>query len=584
MENQELPRNSRLPRKLGIVFLALATVATALAATALFSRRADPQTGLILDVFDLVGRYFVDKPDRREMTVDALAGLVDHLKKEVQNAAAEVQIKAFLEARERGENPTPPSFFGDDDEVSPTPIPTPYDAVEVKSTPAASPTHVELTTGAAKFARDLPNDKRTLARVIVDGVEFCRVNLRLPQSRDELLQLALDAMMYRLDPHSGFLNLHDYRSLQQETQGLFGGIGVEIGMRNAMLLVIAPLEGTPAARAGLQSQDRIVAIDREETLGHGLEWGVSRIRGRVGTPVTLTIRRTGVAETFDVTLVRANIEAVAVKSKLLPGRIGWVRLMSFNARTEDDLDQALRDLDAANGGMRALILDMRRNPGGLLEQAVAVADRFLASGLIVNTIGRGYLPERERFATGRGQWTKVPMILLVDPGSASASEIVAGALKDHERALVLGFQTFGKGSVQSIFELPNENGLRLTTAMYYTPSGASIQEFGITPHIRLRVAHEENDPWVSEAQLRQSGNFKSRSRGKPPAPDLEVDVNALADYALAKGWVKKERDDFNDDNDLTLAFATHLLTGDDFSIPTLIAHAKAIVAQFPPAK
>ena len=558
--------------------LLVAGLAAALAAPGC---RRDPRQTIILDVFDLVDRYYVEKVDRRELTADAFAGLIDRLKKDVQNGAQEALIKEFLQARERGEDPTPPGFFQEDKEVSPTPIPTPYDNVEVQ----ASPTRVAIKAGGDAFARNLPADKRKLAQIILDGVDFCKTALRLTQSRDDLLHMALDAMMYRLDPHSGFLDLGDYKNLQQETQGSFGGVGVEIGLRKGLLVVIAPLEGSPAAKAGLESQDRIVAIEHEDTLGQTLEWAVRRIRGKIGTAVLLTVKRAGRPDAFEVSLVRDKIEAVAVRSKLLPGRIGWVRLIQFNARIEDDMDKAIQELETASGGLRALILDLRNDPGGLLDQAVAVSDRFLSSGLIVDTIGRGYLQERERFASGHGPWTKVPMVTLVNGGSASAAEIVAGALKDHERALVLGYQTFGKGSVQSIFELPNENGLRLTTAMYYTPSGASIQEFGITPHIRLRPPHEDVDPYYSEARMEH--HRKNQTRAQPPAPNLEIDAKALFDYAMAKRWIKKEVDEYSDypaDNDMVLALATRLLVGDDLSIPALISRAKDIDALLPHEK
>jgi carboxyl-terminal processing protease len=453
------------------------------------------------------------------------------------------------------------------------PPPTPFDHVEAR----AADNRLFIKIGDQTFVRDLPYDKRKLARILLEGVSFYRTALHLPQTVDELEQKALDAMLFRLDPHSGFLDLADYKNLQQDTQGAFGGVGVEIGLQQGLLTIVAPIAGSPAERAGLQSKDRILAIDRQDSLGQNLEWAVRRIRGKIGEPVTLTIKRPGREDAFDVTLVRDKIEAVAVKSRRLPNGVGYVRITQFNARTDEDLNKALGEMAQAEGGLRAIALDLRNDPGGLLEQAVAIANDFLPSGMIVNSIGRGYLPERERFADGRGRWTKTPLVVLVNAGSASASEIVAGALKDHGRALLVGYQTFGKGSVQSIFELRNETGLRLTTAMYYTPSGASIQEFGITPNIRFLPPDGVDDLSYSEARL--EGHFKNRTRSEPPKPDGQLDAKTLYEAYLAKGWVKKPTDEPSDDADLLLVFTERLLAGDDSSVPALIARAKDLAVQ-----
>jgi carboxyl-terminal processing protease len=536
-----------------------------------------PQQALVLDVFDLVDRYYVEKVDRRELAATALAGLVEQLKKDVEFEVQSARVKEYLVARDRGEDPTPPDWIND--EASPAPIPTPYDAVAVQVTPG----HVQIRVGGQAFDRDLPYDKKKLARVLLDGVAFYRTALQLPQSADELLQKALDAMLFKLDPHSGFLNLTDYKQLQEDTQGSFGGVGIEIGLLRGFLTIISPIAGSPAERAGLKSKDRITAIDHLETIGKTSDWAVERIRGKIGTAVILTIKRAGRVDLFDVTLVREKIEAVATKSRMLPGQIGYVRVIQFNTRTADDLERSLRELAA--GGCRAVVLDLRNDPGGLLDQAVAVADKFLPAGMIVNTIGRGYIQERERFVSGRGAWTKTPMVVLVNGGSASASEIVAGALRDHRRALLIGFQTFGKGSVQSIFELRNQTGLRLTTAMYYTPSGASIQAFGITPHVRFNLPENETDRSLGEAQI--PGHFQNSRRVPAPAPDIELNAERAYEFAQARRWVKKDDDEteseFNDENDLLLAFAQRVLAADDLSVDNLLARAKGLATQIEPA-
>ncbi|NLH49911.1 MAG: S41 family peptidase [Myxococcales bacterium] len=537
---------------------------------------SDPQTAVILDVFDLVERYYVEKVDPREITANALAGLVDHLKKDVQIEVQTEKIKEFLRARDRGEDVTPP-VMEETEDASPTPIPTPFDDVKV----TVAPTHLRIEGGGQIFDRDLPADKRALARVLLDGVAFCRSALRLKQSPEELQQMALDSMLYKLDPHSGFLELTDYKQLKQETEGSFGGVGIEISMVGGFLTIVSPLEGAPAQQQGLRSKDRITAIDHLETIGQTIDWAVKRIRGKIGTTVVLTIRRPGEDKTFDVTLARTRIEAIAIKSKLLPGRIGHVRVIQFNARTADDLEKALREFSAAPGGLRALILDLRNDPGGLLDQAVAVTDKFLTGGLIVNTIGRGSLEERERYASSRGAWTRVPLVVLVNNGSASASEIVAGALKDHQRGLVVGWQTFGKGSVQSIFELRNEAGLRLTTAMYYTPSGESIQAHGITPHIRFDSDDPDRDLY-SEAKL--EGHIDNSNKRPAQQPLLEVNAKNLYDHYLAKGLIKSDAEAFSDDADFLLVFVRKLLDeATDFSIGGLTAQAQAMLDKVPGA-
>jgi len=527
---------------------------------------ANEKTALVLDIFDLIDRFFIEKVDRRELVTHALSGLVDRLKLDVQFDVQSEKIKEFLKARENGEESPTPEM-----EESPTPIPTPYDHVKVESTIDS----VTITVDDAVFNRPLPAEKRQLAQVLFDGIAFLKQTLMLEQSEDELLQTALDAMVQHLDPHSGFLNLKDYQNLREDTEGSFGGVGIEIGIRDGFLTVISPIEDTPADKAGIQSQDRIVGIDGVSSLGQTLTWAVQRLRGKIGAPVVMTIKRPGVDDPFDVEVVRAKIEAVALKSKMLPGGIAHLHVTQFNARTSADLDEALKKLDVGNGKVRLVVLDLRNNPGGLFDQTIAVTEKFLRSGLIVNTIGRGYTEDHERFASGNGRYTEIPMVVLINSGSASASEIVAGALKDHNRALVVGFQTFGKGSVQTIFPLRNETGLRLTTAMYYTPSGESIQAYGITPHVRFNlpaVEKERRDAFWADHDRRQKF-------GEHPTPQISIDVEPIYDYYLKRGWISEDIND--DDSDFALAFVQRLLQTNDFSIKNLIARAEAMFARIP---
>src|SRR5437660_1765549 len=299
----------------------------------------------------------------------------------------------------------------------------------------------------------------------------------------QLIEGAINGMLAALDPHSAYLTPDLYKELQVDTKGSFGGLGIEITTRNGMLTIVSPIEDTPAYRAGLKSGDEIMKIDGEFTKDMTLVDAVKKMRGAKDTKVTLTLKRETQAELFDVTLTREIIKIRSVKSKMLESGYGYVRVTQFQERTDDDLERALKNLDKEAGGLQGLVLDLRNDPGGLLTQAVKVADLFLDSGLIVYTDGRPENQKQKYFAHKPGTWADFPMVVLVNGGSASASEIVAGALQDHKRALVLGTTTFGKGSVQTILPLDDSSALRLTTARYFTPSGRSIQATGIVPDI-----------------------------------------------------------------------------------------------------
>ncbi|TMB17110.1 MAG: S41 family peptidase, partial [Deltaproteobacteria bacterium] len=299
----------------------------------------------------------------------------------------------------------------------------------------------------------------------------------------QLIEGAINGMLAALDPHSAYLTPDLYKELQVDTKGSFGGLGIEITTRNGMLTIVSPIEDTPAYRAGLKSGDEIMKIDGEFTKDMTLVDAVKKMRGAKDTKVTLTLKRETQAELFDVTLTREIIKIRSVKSKMLESGYGYVRVTQFQERTDDDLERALKALDKEAGGLQGLVLDLRNDPGGLLTQAVKVSDLFLDSGLIVYTDGRLENQRQKYFAHKPGTWSEFPMVVLVNSGSASASEIVAGALQDHKRALVLGTTTFGKGSVQTILPLDDNSALRLTTARYYTPNGRSIQATGIVPDI-----------------------------------------------------------------------------------------------------
>ncbi|MBI4389390.1 MAG: PDZ domain-containing protein [Nitrospinae bacterium] len=312
-------------------------------------------------------------------------------------------------------------------------------------------------------------------------------------NNENLVNGAIRGMLRTLDPHTTYLPPESYKEMQVETSGKFGGLGIEISIKNGILTVVSPIDDTPASKAGILAGDKIVKIEDESTVDMTLAEAVGHLRGETGTPITITIFRDSFKEPRDFTLVRDIIKVQSVKSKAFGKEVGYVKIRSFSKTTSSDLDKALDELK--NQGITKLVLDLRNNPGGLLNQAVEVSDRFLdKDNLIVYTKGRAE-EQNMRFTTHeKVQRVNYPMIVLVNGGSASASEIVAGALQDLGRAVVLGTQTFGKGSVQTIIPLSDGSALRLTTARYYTPSGRVIQENGITPDIVI-----EQVPQAEEA-------------------------------------------------------------------------------------
>ena len=301
-----------------------------------------------------------------------------------------------------------------------------------------------------------------------------------------LIENAIRGMLAGLDPHSAYLTGEEYRDLQIGTSGEFGGLGIEVGLEDGFVKVIAPIDDTPAQRAGVQSGDIIIRIDHQPVKGLSLNDAVKLMRGEPGTKIQLTLMRGTDQKPVEITLERAVIQVASVKSHLLEPGYGYVRLSNFQAPTTEDMLKAIEALKtASDGALKGLVLDLRNNPGGVLNSAVGVSDAFLTGGLIVYTQGR-VKDSKLQFKAGPDDvLAGAPLVVLVNGGSASASEIVAGALQDHQRAIVMGTQTFGKGSVQTIVPIDDSSALKLTTARYYTPSGRSIQAQGITPDISL---------------------------------------------------------------------------------------------------
>jgi carboxyl-terminal processing protease len=310
----------------------------------------------------------------------------------------------------------------------------------------------------------------------------------------DLVYGAIKGMLETLDPHSAFMTPGMYKEMQAETKGRFEGIGIEITVKEGILTVVSPIEDTPAFKAGILAGDQILKIDGEPTKNVTLMDAVKRLRGPKGTKVTIAIMREGFAKPRDFTLVREVIPVRSVRYELLDKNYGYIRVSQFQEKTDSEFEKAMKALEEENKGpLKGLVLDLRNNPGGLLDQAVKVADRFIGSGLIVSVEGRRE-NQRMKFQAHPQSTDAInhsPLVVLVNGGSASGSEIVAGAIQDHGRGILLGTQTFGKGSVQTIYPLKDGSGLRLTTARYYTPNGRSIQAKGIVPDIIVKPAQTE---------------------------------------------------------------------------------------------
>ncbi|MCE9681797.1 S41 family peptidase [Halomonas alkalisoli] len=357
-----------------------------------------------------------------------------------------------------------------------------------------------------------PVDELPLEEIQTFAEVFERIKRAYVEEVDDrtLIRNAMRGMLTELDPHSAYLDRDEFQSLRESTEGQFGGIGIEVGLENGRLTIITPIDDTPASRAGLQARDTILSIDDTSTERLSLQEAVTLMRGEPGSEITVTILRSGEESAFDVTLTREIIRTESVRSELLETGYGYLRVSQFQNRTGEQVNSAIRQLER-DGPLDGLILDLRNNPGGVLQAAVAVADAFLEGGLVVYTEGR--LPDTEMsFSASRETAAPdVSLVVLINGGSASAAEIVAGALQDQRRGVIMGTESFGKGSVQQIMPLGNGEGLKLTTALYYTPNGRSIQALGIEPDVEVvrgRVEVTETGRQLREADL--EGHLRSR--------------------------------------------------------------------------
>src|SRR5437764_3658405 len=380
------------------------------------------------------------------------------------------------------------------------------------------------------------NSAETYKQLNLFGEVFERVRAEYVDdvSDDTLVESAINGMLTSLDPHSNYLNTKNFNDLKVQTRGEFGGLGIEVSMENGVVKVVSPIDDTPAARAGLKPGDLITHLDGDPVQGMSLPEAVEKMRGLIGSEIKLTIRREG-RDPFDVKLTRATIKIQSIRSHLEGDNIGYIRVTTFNEQTDTGLNNAMKSLKQQAGNkLVGVILDLRNNPGGLLDQAVAVSDAFLDKGEIVSTRGRRG-EDAQRYNARQGDIAGgLPMVVLINGGSASASEIVAGALQDHHRAILLGTKSFGKGSVQTIIPLPGHGAMRLTTARYYTPSGRSIQAKGIDPDIVVEAAKIEKEKGEKAAT---ATDLKKEDSGDGPPEQTSVDPSIMgtpADYQLAR--------------------------------------------------
>jgi carboxyl-terminal processing protease len=404
---------------------------------------------------------------------------------------------------------------------------------------AASPS---TPAGNSDIYKQLDLFGEVLERVRADYVE--------KPDDSKLIEAAINGMLMALDPHSSYLNPKEFRDMQVQTRGEFGGLGIEVTMENGVVKVVAPIEDTPAAKAGIMSGDFITALDKEQIQGLTLQEAVEKMRGPVNGPITLTIVRKGVDEPFDVKMVRDVIHIKPVKYNA-EDDVGYIHITSFNEQTTADLQKAVEDLKKEIGPkLKGYIIDLRNNPGGLLDQAISVSDAFLDQGAIVLTKGRN-LEETQRSNARPGDITGgKKLVVLINGGSASASEIVAGALQDHQRATIVGTRSFGKGSVQTIIPLGSNGALRLTTARYYTPSGHSIQAKGIEPEV---VVEEDLPDDLKKAAENTEGEISLRGHLKGEDEDSK---SKDKDEGGSSSYVPSEKD-----KDTQLRYGLDLLRG-----------------------
>ena len=433
---------------------------------------------------------------------------------------------------------------------------------------AAAAAFLLVTPLAASAQQSNTSDTYRQLNLFGDVFERVRADYVHKVSDEKLIESAINGMLSSLDPHSSYMNAKSFQDMQVQTRGEFGGLGIEVTMDNGFVKVVSPIDDTPAFRAGIKPGDYIIGLDDQPVQGMTLQEAVERMRGKVNSTIKLTIRRAG-RDPFDVTLTRAVIKIQSVRWKT-EGKIGYIRITSFSEQTAAGVENAMKKIKEKIGaGLEGIILDLRNNPGGLLDQAIRVSDDFLDQGEIVSTKARRP-DDAQRFNAKPGDIaSKLPMVVLINGGSASASEIVAGALQDHHRAILMGTRSFGKGSVQTIIPLAGHGAIRLTTALYFTPSGRSIQAEGIQPDInveqaKLEAVDEKGNLMTSEAELRGALKNPNEPNGKPKAPAKKEPTSKKSDGKPSDKQSATPAPGSPDDqpsNDYQLARAIDLLHG-----------------------
>ena len=396
-----------------------------------------------------------------------------------------------------------------------------------------------LANSQEQTAQDAPLPFKDL-RLFTAIFERIRNAYVEPISDEELLQSAIKGMLRDLDPHSAYLDTEAFGSLQENTQGEFSGVGLEIGTENGFVTVVTPIDDSPAFNAGIEAGDVILELDGSPIRGISVIEAAKRMRGRVGTDVTFTILRKGIEEPFDVTVTRGVIQLSSVRNRVIDEYYGYLRISQFQANTGKDFKTAIEQLYKKQPNLKGIVLDLRNNPGGVLQASVEVVDAFVDSGLIVYTEGRLSQSNQSFSATAGDMTNGLPVIVLINGGSASASEIVAGALQDSQRAVIMGTRSFGKGSVQSIMPVDDDKAIKLTTARYFTPNGRSIQAQGIEPDIvveRATITRIEQSEGLKESDL--SGHLSNKSDGElieQASSDIKIEDNQLFEAVnLLKG-------------------------------------------------
>ena len=389
---------------------------------------------------------------------------------------------------------------------------------------------------AASAAQDSGRaDTYRLLTLYGDVFERVRAEYVDPVDDKDLVENSINGMLTGLDPHSSYMNAKAFRDMQVQTKGEFGGLGIEVTQDNGFIKVISPIDDTPASKAGIKAGDIITGLDGKTVQGLSLQDAVDKMRGAPNSKITLTIKREGVDKPIEVSMLREVIHIQVVKQRMEPDEIGYIRLSQFTEQADAGLKQAVKTLRQQSGGrLRALVLDLRNNPGGLLDQAVAVSGDFINQGEIVSTRARHTEDAQRWDAKASDILDGVPLVVLINGGSASSSEIVAGALQDHHRAVLLGTRSFGKGSVQTVIPLAGNGAMRLTTARYYTPSGRSIQGLGIAPDVTVAETREETPRFGPEREADLNRVLKNQG-GTPEAPPApRTDLPPIAKEIPAK--------------------------------------------------